>query len=652
MKKQKRKLIRIISSLAIFLIVISTNFVLKGIESINLENGLSSIFGDRYGWLFTFGIFLAIYIFVGYDIVKKCFINISHGQVFDENFLMVVATFGAFGLGIYTGINEGVGEGFDEACAVLLFYQFGEWFQNYAVRKTRKSISELMNIRPEYANLVLENGEVMVVSPEEVKVNDIILVKVGERIPLDGEIIYGSSSLDTMALTGESMPTDVNVGSKVISGSINLTGVIKIKVKSIYRESTVAKILDLVQNENSTKANAEVFITKFSKFYTPIIVISAVLLAFVPPIIRLTLNQYGEFSIWIYRALNFLVVSCPCALVISVPLSLFVGLGSASKNGILIKGGVFLEQFNKANIFVFDKTGTLTKGEFTCTKFYPEDRKQELLELAYICELNSNHPLATAVRKDFNGNIKGGYCIQEMGGYGVVARSKDVIYCGNESLMKKYNIEIPSVDETGTILYIAKNDSFVGYIVVEDSIKQDAYYIVKYLNSIKAKVVMLTGDNEKVAKSVAQKLGIKEYKYSLLPIDKANIVDKLLGEKRENEKLCFIGDGINDAPVLTKADIGIAMGKVGSDVAIESSDVVIMRDDLRKIKTAKELSKHTMKIVYQNIFLALFIKIAILTLSSLGLVGLWVSVIGDVGVAFLAIMNSFRAGKRFKLKNR
>ncbi len=645
-KKQKKNLIRIIIALACFLVVMITNKVLAKFEA--YPNGLASLISnEKFGWLLPFALFFIIYVIIGHDVIRKAFINILHGQVFDENFLMVIATFGAFGLGIYTGITTHEVEGFDEACAVLLFYQVGEWFQSYAVGKSRKSITSLMDIRPDFANLVKENGEIETVDPSIVHINDIILVKPGEKIPLDGIVIKGSSSLDTKALTGESLPVDVRENSEVISGTINLTGTLKIKVLKEFHDSTVSKILDLVENATSQKSKSENFISKFAKYYTPIVVFSALALAIFPPLfIGIFSSNWSTWSTWIYRALSFLVVSCPCALVISIPLSFFAGIGGASSKGILIKGSAYLEKFNKANIFVFDKTGTLTKGNFAISEIYPNDKKDVILHYAAIAEKQSNHPIAISIKNAYGKEINENYELEDISGKGIKANGEHVILCGNDKLMNEYNISYEKSNSVGTIVYVAVDDNFIGYIVIEDEIKEEAKETIKYLNSIGAKTVMLTGDNEKIAKNVANKLELTEYKSSLLPQNKVEEVDKLLKEKDKDDVLCFVGDGINDAPVLMKSDIGISMGGVGSDAAIEASDIVLMNDDLRCISKAKKISKRTMEIVKENIIFALGVKVIILILSALGIANMWIAVFGDVGVAIIAILNAMRANSK------
>lgn len=645
-KKLMKKLKRIIIALCMFFIVLITNLILEKAFSDRFPNGLASIAGNKYGFFIPFALYFAIYIYIGHDVLRKSAINISHGQVFDENFLMAVATLGAFGLGLYTGFKDGKPEGFDEACAVLLFYQVGEWFQAFAAGKSRKSIKELMDIRPDYAN-VYQDGTLTKVDPANVSVGTIIVVKPGEKIPLDGVIVKGSTTLDTKALTGESMPQNVTIGDNVISGTVNLSSIIEIETQKEFGDSTVSKILDLVENASNEKSKSEAFITVFAKYYTPIVVTLALVLAFIPPLINGFMGNWNTFSDWIYRALSFLVVSCPCALVISVPLSFFSGLGGASKNGILIKGSIHLERFNKANIFVFDKTGTLTKGNFNVEEVEPISLKDEILRLAATAEANSNHPIAKSIVSAFDKDIDRDYEITDIQGKGVVAKKNDdVIICGNHRLMELYHIEFVKPKKCGTIVYVAHNDTYLGYILIKDEIKEEAKDTIAYLNSINAKTVMLTGDNKEIASEVSEKLGLSDYKCSLLPQNKVEEVDKLLSNKNKDEMLVFVGDGINDAPVIMKSDIGLAMGGVGSDAAIEASDIVLMKDDLSSIITCKKIAKKTMRIVYENIIFALLVKVIILILSACGITNMWFAVFGDVGVAFIAILNAMRANSK------
>lgn len=647
-RKQKRMLKKILIALSLFLIVLITNLVLEHGFSEYFPNGIASLIpNEKYGWLLPFGLYFVIYIYIGFDVLKKSVINISHGQVFDENFLMGVATIGAFSLGIYTGITTNKPEGFDEACAVLLFYQVGEWFQSYAAGKSRKSISELMDIRPDYANVLKEDGTLDVVDPSQVEIGTLIVVKPGEKVAIDGIITEGVSTLDTKALTGESIPSDVKVGDEVISGSVNLTSTLTIKTTRLFSESTVSKILNLVENASNQKSKSENFISKFAKYYTPIVVISALLLAIIPPFITGLCGNWSTFPDWIYRALSFLVVSCPCALVISVPMSFFAGLGGASSNGILIKGSIHLERFNNANIFVFDKTGTLTKGNFKVTEVYPKEKEDEIIMLASIAEADSSHPIAKSIVSYYGKDISRDYTLENISGFGIKAtKENDIILAGNSKLMNQFNIKFDEVDKVGTIVYVAYNNQYLGYILIQDEIKNEAKETISYLNSIGAKTIMLTGDNEKIASSVAKELGLTEYKAGLLPQNKVEEVDKLLLSKKEKEMLCFVGDGINDAPVIMKSDIGISMGGVGSDAAIEASDIVLMHDDLSSLITAKKIAKKTMRIVFENIIFALVVKIVILILSAFGITNMWFAVFGDVGVAVIAILNAMRCNSK------
>ncbi len=639
-KKQKKNLKRIIIALIMFFLVLIIDLVLK--YAFDKENGIASLIDNKYGWLLTFALYFVIYIYIGHDVLRKSAHNIRNGQVFDENFLMAFATIGAFGLGIYTGIKTSDPEGFDEACAVLLFYQVGEWFQAYAVSKSRKDITSLMDIKPMYANIKDSLGSIKEVSPESVKVGDIIVVKPGEKIALDGVVVSGSGNVDTKALTGESLPQDVYEGVNVISGSVNLTSTIEVKVLKEFSDSTVAKILDLVENASNKKSKSEAFITKFAKYYTPIVVFLALALALIPPLVNTFMKDYDTWSKWIYRALSFLVVSCPCALVISVPLSFFAGLGGASKNKILIKGSIYLEEFNNANIFVFDKTGTITKGNFKVKNIYPQENKDEILRYAAIAEKGSNHPIAKSICAEYNKPIVEEYKIEDVSGKGIIALGEHNILCGNAKLMQAYNIEHEKSNEIGSIIYVALDNKFLGYIVIADEVKEESKHTIEYLNKCGCKTIMLTGDNEGIASDVAKSVGVSTYKSSLLPQDKVEIVSDLLNNKKKDEKLCFVGDGINDAPVIMASDIGIAMGGVGSDAAIEASDIVLMQDNLKSIIVAKKIAKKTMRIVYENIIFALAVKVLILILSALGITNMWVAVFGDVGVAVLCILNAMR----------
>ena len=576
-------------------------------------------------------IYIISYIIVGFDIVKKAVRNIIRGKVFDENFLMAVATIGAFGIGE-----------FPEAVAVMLLYQIGELFQSYAVDKSRKSISSLMDIRPDFAN-VERDGKIQKVDPDEVEIGEIIVIKPGEKVPLDGIVIEGDSSLDTKALTGETLPKNVTISDEVLSGCINVHGVIKIKVTKEFGESTVSKILDLVENASSKKSKSENFITKFAQYYTPIVVIIAVILAIIPPIFI----QDATFSEWIYRALSFLVVSCPCALVISIPLSFFGGIGGASKMGILIKGSNYLEAISNTETIVFDKTGTLTEGVFEVQKVNAIGISQEeLLKLTAYAEDYSNHPIAMSVKKAYNQEIdkKQIIKIQELPGLGIDAKiGEQEVLVGNEKLMNKYSINFTKSDEIGTILYIAVNGKYAGYILIADKIKKDSALAIKNLkkNNVK-QTVMLTGDRKAVGENVAKQLGIDKVYTELLPDGKVEKVEELLKAKSEKGKLAFVGDGINDAPVLALADIGIAMGGLGSDAAIEAADVVLMTDEPSKIVDAIHLSKRTMRIVRENIVFAISVKVLVLILSALGISTLWEAVFADDGVSIIAIINALR----------
>lgn len=578
------------------------------------------------------GLFIISYLVVGFEILKKAVRNIFRGKVFDENFLMAVATIGAFAIGE-----------FPEAVAVMLFYQVGELFQSYAVDKSRKSIASLMDIRPDYANIE-KDGKIEKVDPDEVKIGDMIIVKTGEKIPLDGVVVEGRSSLDTMALTGESVPRVVKTEDEVLSGCINKDGLLKIRVTKEFGESTVSKILDLVENASSKKSKSENFITKFAKYYTPTVVIIAVLLAFIPPII---LKDFSTFSVWLYRALSFLVVSCPCALVISIPLSFFGGIGGASKMGILIKGSNYLEALANTEIVVFDKTGTLTEGIFEVQDIYAEGiEKDELLRIVAHAENYSNHPIAKSVKKAYNKEIDEKIIKnpQELSGKGIWAKidEKDILV-GNEKLMLEEKIDFKKCDEVGTILYVAIDKKYVGYVLIADKIKQDSPKTIRELKAMNIKeTVMLTGDKKEVGEYVAKKLNMDKVYTELLPDGKVEKVEELLKQKSEKGKLVFVGDGINDAPVLTISDIGVAMGGLGSDAAIEAADIVIMTDETSKISKAINLSKKTMRIVRENIIFAIFVKIAVLVLTAFGASTMWEAVFADVGVSVIAIINALR----------
>lgn len=592
-------------------------------------------------WILDLGVFLVAYAVIGGDVVLKAVKNIGRGQVFDENFLMMIATVGAFFVGDYP-----------EAVAVMLFYQVGECFQSYAVNKSRKSITALMDIRPDYANVV-RDGQEQEVDPDEVAIGETIVVKPGERIPLDGKVLSGNSTLDTRALTGESIPRDVTVGEDVISGCVNLSGVLEVEVSKEFGQSTVAKILDLVENASSKKAESENFITKFAKYYTPVVVICALALAIIPPLVL-----GGGFGEWIYRALTFLVISCPCALVISIPLSFFGGLGGASKAGILIKGSNYLEALADAEAIVMDKTGTLTKGNFVVAKILPEQGtdQSELLEITALAESYSNHPISQSLLKAYQ--AAGGELakerlgeVEEIAGHGVKAVVDGfVVLAGNEKLMKKESIAMGDKWKgdaaAGTLVHVAKDGKYLGAVVIADEIKSDAKDAISGLKvwGIKT-IVMLTGDRKEVAERVAEQLGISKVFAELLPGDKVDRVEEIFAQKSEKGKLIFVGDGINDAPVLARADIGIAMGGLGSDAAIEAADVVIMNDEPSKIVKAMKISRKTLRIVKQNIVFAIGIKVAVLALAAFGLANMWAAVFADVGVAVIAILNAMRALK-------
>ncbi len=608
-KKMRKKLIRIVISFILLILA----FILK------LDN---VIINDI--------LFIISYLIVGYDIILKALRNITRGKVFDENFLMTIATIGAFFIGE-----------FPEAVAVMLFYQVGELFQSYAVDKSRKSVSALMDIRPDYANLY-HDEKTERVDPNKVKVGDIILIKPGEKIPLDGIVVEGNSFLNTLALTGESMPKSVVEGDEVLSGCINNEGILKVKVTKEFQNSTVSKILDLVENASSRKSKSENFISKFAKYYTPIVVIIAIFLAFIPTLILDT-----SFKSWIYRALSFLVVSCPCALVISIPLSFFAGIGAASKIGVLVKGSNYLEALANTEIVVCDKTGTLTEGIFKVQKVNPVGySEEELLKYTSYAENYSNHPIALSIKEAYGKAINEKLVMKtrELKGKGVIAKveSKEVLV-GNLKLMDEYNIDYEKSNDVGTIIYIAVDNLFAGSIVISDKIKEDAYKAVKEFrrNNVK-KIVMLTGDREEISKNVSKKLKLDNYYAELLPQDKVKKVESLMQDESIDGKLVFIGDGINDAPVLALSDIGVAMGGLGSDAAIEAADIVIMTDEPSKLADAIKISKKTMHIVKENIIFAITVKILVLILSALGVTTMWAAVFADVGVSVIAIINALR----------
>ena len=615
-KKQKKMLTRIVIAFILYSILLVAEHT--GMLAFAEESWLLGVF------------YLVPYLVIGYDIILKALRNISHGQVFDENFLMMLATFGAF------GVME-----FSEAVAVMLFYQVGELFQGYAVGKSRQSITDMMDICPEYANIEVD-GELQQVDPDDVEVDQIIVIKPGERIPLDGIVMEGESFVDTAALTGESVPRKAVVGDEIISGCVNGKGTLKVKVTKEFDDSTVAKILELVENASSKKAKVENFITRFAKYYTPVVTIGAVLLAIVPPIIL-----GGGWGDWIQRACIFLVISCPCALVISVPLGFFGGIGAASKIGVLVKGSNYLEAVAEMTTIVFDKTGTLTKGEFKVTKIQEEGcRRAEILELAALGEGYSNHPIAASIREAYGKelDLKRVSKAEEVAGHGIKVRvDESEILIGNEKLMREANINITPCMEEGTVVYVAKDKKAAGTIVIADTIKEGAKEAIHSMKQVGVRnCVMLTGDRESTAQAIADQLNLDEVHAELLPQDKVSQVERLLQGQQGKEKLAFVGDGINDAPVLTRADIGIAMGSMGSDAAIEAADIVLMDDDVRKIASIVRISRKTLGIVKQNIVFALAVKALVLILGALGMANMWEAVFADVGVSVIAILNSMR----------
>ena len=587
------------------------------------------------GWL-QFGLFMIPYFIIGYDILKKAGKGILNHQVFDENFLMAVATIGAIVLGDY---KEGV--------AVMLFYQIGELFQSYAVGKSRRNISDLMDIRPDYANIE-KDGQLEQVDPDEVAIGDIIVVQPGEKIPIDGIITEGSTTLNTSALTGESLPREATTGDEVISGCINMSGLIKIRTTKEFGESTVSKILDLVENSSSKKSRSENFITKFAHYYTPAVCYGAVALAVLPPLIRLIMGSSPEWSDWILRALTFLVISCPCALVISIPLSFFAGIGGASNAGVLVKGSNYLETLSQTKCVVFDKTGTMTQGVFEVTGVHHNPiPEEELLEYAALAECHSSHPISKSLQKAYGKplDLSRVTDVQEISGNGVIAKvdGKEVA-AGNSKLMKKLGVEYHDCHKVGTLVHIAIDGSYMGHILISDVIKPHAREAISALKAAGVKrTVMLTGDSKAVAEAVAADLGINEVYSELLPADKVSMVEKLLAEKKDKETLAFAGDGINDAPVLSRADIGIAMGAMGSDAAIEAADIVLMDDDPLKIAKAIRISRKCLRIVYENIYFAIGVKIICLILGALGIANMWVAIFADVGVMVIAVLNAIRA---------
>ena len=630
-KKQKRTRNRIVAALAIFATVFAVT------EFVPLAQYVG---GETNALYLEFVLFLIPYLIAGYDVLLKAARNIGNGQVFDENFLMTIATVGAFALVLFPDSQPHMAEG----AAVMLFYQVGELFQGYAVGKSRQSIADMMDIAPDFAN-VMRDGKLVQVDPYEIGVGDEIVVKPGERVPLDGTIVEGSTQLDTAALTGESVPRHVEEGAEVISGCVNMTGMITVKVSKPFEQSTVSRILELVESASEKKAQTENFITRFARYYTPIVTIGALVLAVLPPLL------FGQsWSDWIERGLTFLVVSCPCALVISVPLSFFGGIGGASRLGILVKGGNYLEALSHTETVVFDKTGTLTNGSFNVVAVHPDAAAEVdpdlILSIAAHAEAYSDHPIAVSVKEAFTGEIDQSRIadVREEGGHGVRAVVDErVVLVGNDKLMREEGIVYHDCELTGTILHVSIDGKYAGHIIIADVVKDDAAECIKRLHAAGVrKTVMLTGDRAEVAKAVAEKLGLDEYHGKLLPEDKVNQVERLLGETSEKGKLAFVGDGINDAPVLTRADIGIAMGAMGSDAAIEAADIVLMDDKPSKIASAIRIARKTMRIVWQNIVFALGVKFAVLVLAAVGLATMWLAVFADVGVAILAILNAMR----------
>ena len=612
-KKQKKMLIRII--VAAVLIVLFSKLPIDGYV--------------------RFGLFMIPYLVIGYDILQKAFKGIRNKQVFDENFLMAVATVGAILLGDY---SEGV--------AVMLFYQIGELFQSYAVGKSRRNISELMDIRPDYANIEVD-GKLEQIDPDEVEIGTVIVVQPGEKVPIDGVIIDGVSTLNTSALTGESLPRDAKAGDEVISGCINMTGVLKIRTIREFGESTVSKILELVENSSSRKSKSENFISKFAKYYTPAVCYGALALAFIPPIVLLIMGKTAMWGDWIYRALTFLVISCPCALVISIPLSFFAGIGGASNQGVLVKGSNYLETLSQTKIVVFDKTGTMTKGVFEVSGIHHNEMEDaKLLEYAAYAECSSSHPISKSLQKAYGKPIDRSRVtdIEEIGGNGVIAKVDGVsVAAGNAKLMNRLGIAYKECHHVGTVVHMAVDGKYAGHILISDIIKPHAKEAIENLKKAGiTRTVMLTGDGKKVAESVAADLGIGEVHSELLPADKVSKVEELLANKSEKEKLAFVGDGINDAPVLSRADIGIAMGALGSDAAIEAADVVLMDDDPLKIGKAIRIAKKCMRIVYENIYFAIGVKLICLVLGALGIANMWIAIFADVGVMVLAVLNAIR----------
>ena len=629
-RKQKKMLIRIIVSTALLLLC---KVIFKLVE-----------LPDAYSPYIKFVAYMIPYFVIGWDILKKAFKGILNKQVFDENFLMAVATVGAIGV----AIADNTKGDYTEAIAVMLFYQIGELFQSYAVGKSRRNISDLMDIRPDYAN-VERDGKIETVDPDEVEIGSIIVVSAGEKIPIDGVIVEGTTSLDTAALTGESVPRNAKSGDEVISGCINLSGTVKIRTTKAFGESTVSKILDLVENSSSKKSKSEKFISKFARYYTPIVCYSALALAIIPPVGRLIAGYDALWSQWIYRALTFLVISCPCALVISIPLSFFAGIGGASKEGVLVKGSNYLETLSKTNCVVFDKTGTMTKGVFEVSEICPQGdvSNDKLLEYAAFAECYSSHPISKSIQKAYAKDIDKNTVtdVEEISGHGLTAKVNGVsVAAGNAKLMKKLGLEYSECDKTGTVVHIAVDGKYAGYILISDTLKPTSVEAIAALKKMGIeKTVMLTGDSDKVAQAVAAQLGVDEVHSELLPADKVKQVEALLAQEGEKKKLAFVGDGINDAPVLSRADIGIAMGGLGSDAAIEAADIVLMDDDPLKISKAIKISKKCLRIVNQNIYFAIGIKVLCLLLGAVGIANMWVAIFADVGVMVIAVLNAIRA---------
>ncbi len=621
-KKQKKNLIRIII----------TSVILVGLHFVPAKG------------LVRFGLYMIPYLIIGYDILIKAFKGIKNRQAFDESLLMAIATVGAIALALYSDGD------YVEAIAVMLFYQVGEWFQSYAVGKSRKSITDLMDIAPDYANFETEDGDIEEVDPDDVEVGSIIVIKPGEKVPIDGIVVEGRSSLNTAALTGESLPRDVFEGSLVISGSINLNGLIKVKTTKEFGESTASKVLELIEDASSRKSKSENFITKFARVYTPIVVYAAIVLAIVPPIVLMIFGKNPGWGQWIYRALTFLIVSCPCALVISIPLSFFAGLGAASRKGVLVKGSNYMETLSETGIVVFDKTGTLTKGSFSVTAIHPEELdEEELLHMAAHVERYSTHPIAQSLREAYKDEKDDCQVedIEEIAGHGIKARiNGKTVYVGNSKMMESIGAEWKPCHHTGTIIHVAIDGRYEGHIVISDTLKEGSKEAIANLkkNGVR-KTVMLTGDAKDVADQVGEELGLDEIRSELLPQDKVAEVEKLFEIKKTKEKLAFVGDGINDAPVLSRADIGIAMGGVGSDAAIEAADVVLMDDDPRKIVTAIRISRKCLRIVKENIWFAIGVKVLVLILGALGFANMWAAIFADVGVTVIAVINAIRCMK-------